>query len=99
MKFRAGDFLLDDAPGSAGPVEVDGDQIKALIENNQHSTTWEIVDTLEISKSSIENHLYQLGYVDCFDVWVPAKLSGSWGCFLTVFLHMVLYLIIRNVPF
>ena len=51
MKFRAGDFLLDDAPGSAGPVEVDGDQIKALIENNQHSTTWERTNVPQISKS------------------------------------------------
>ena len=24
-KFRAGDFSLDDAPRSGGPVEVDGD--------------------------------------------------------------------------
>ena len=35
---------------------------------------WEIANILKISKSSIENHLYQLGYVHCFDVWVPHKL-------------------------
>ena len=35
----------------------------------------EIADILKISKSSIENHLHQLGYVNCFDVWVPHKLS------------------------
>ena len=33
-KFRAGDFLLDDAPRLGRPVEVDSDQIKTLIENN-----------------------------------------------------------------
>ena len=33
-KFCAGDFLLDDAPWSGRPVEVDSDQIKTLIENN-----------------------------------------------------------------
>ena len=38
-KFHAGDFSLDDAPRSGRPVEVDSDQIKTLIENNQHSTT------------------------------------------------------------
>ena len=30
---------------------------------------------LKISKSSVENHLHQLGYVHHFDVWVPCKLS------------------------
>ena len=59
-KFCAGDFSLDDAPQSGRPVEVDSDQIKTLIENNQRFTTQEIADVLKISKSSIENHLYQL---------------------------------------
>ena len=29
-KFHAGDFSLDDAPGSGRPVEVDSDQIETL---------------------------------------------------------------------
>ena len=74
-KFRAGDFSLDDAPWSGRPVEVDSDQIETIIENNQHYTTWEIVDVLKISKSSAENHLHQLGYVNRLDVWVSRKLS------------------------
>ena len=36
VKFHAGDFSLDDAPQSGGPF--DSDQIKTLIENNQHYT-------------------------------------------------------------
>ena len=46
-KFRAGDFLLDDAPQLGRPVEVDSDQIKTLIENNQCPTTWETADILK----------------------------------------------------
>ena len=34
VKFRAGDFSLDDAPRSDRPVEVDSDQIKTVTENN-----------------------------------------------------------------
>ena len=34
VKFRAGDVLLDDAPRSGRPVEIDSDQTEALIENN-----------------------------------------------------------------
>ena len=37
-EFCAGDFSLDDAAHSGRPVKVDSNQIKTLIENNQHST-------------------------------------------------------------
>ena len=70
-KFRAGDSSLDDAPWSGRPVEVDSDQIETLIENNQHYVMQEIANILKISKSSVENHLHQLGYVNHFDFWVP----------------------------
>ena len=50
-KFHPGDFSLDDAPWLVRPAEVDRDQIKTLIENNQCSTMWEIADILKISKS------------------------------------------------
>ena len=71
-KIRAGDFSLDDAPWSGRTVE--SDRIETLDENNKRYTTWEVADILKISKSSAENHLHQLGYVHCFDVWVPHKL-------------------------
>ena len=51
MKVCAGDFLLGDAPQSGRPVEVDGNQIKTLTENNQPSTMQEIADILKIFKS------------------------------------------------
>ena len=76
-EFCAGDFSLDDAPRSGRPAEVDRDQTETLLENNQHYTTREIANILRISKSSIENLLHQLGYVNRFDVWVPYKLSGK----------------------
>ena len=74
-KFCAGDFLLDDAPWLGRPVEVDKDRIETIIENNQRYTTQEIANILRISKSSAENHLHQLGYVNHFDVWVSHNLS------------------------
>ena len=74
-KFCAGDFLLDNAPRSGRPVEVYSDQIETVIENNQCYTMREIANTLKISKSSVENHLHQLGYVNRSDVWLPRKLS------------------------
>ena len=47
-------FFLDDVPQSGRPIEVGSNQIKTLIENNKHCTTWEIADILKISQSSIE---------------------------------------------
>ena len=74
-KFCAGDFSLDNAPWSGRPSEVESNQIDTLTENNQRYTTREIANILKISKSSVENHLHQLGYINRFDVWVPHKLS------------------------
>ena len=51
VKFRAGDFSLDDAPQLGRPVEVDSNHIETLIENNQCYTRWETADILKISKS------------------------------------------------
>ena len=50
-KFRAGDFLLGDAPQSGRPVEVARDQTETLTENSQCYTTWELADILTVSKS------------------------------------------------
>ena len=59
-KFPAADFSLDSAPQSGRPVEVDSNQTETLIENNQHYIMWEIAQILKISKSNVENQLYQL---------------------------------------
>ena len=75
MKFLAGGFLLDDAPQSGRAAEVDRNQTETLTENNQCHTMQEIAGILKLTKSSLENHLYQFGYVNHFDVWVTRKLS------------------------
>ena len=73
MKFCTGDFSLDDdAPWSGGPVEVDSDQIKTLIENNQHYTIWEIDDILKVSQSI--QSLVKMKNVS-FILWEKTKLD------------------------
>ena len=52
-KFHEGNFLLDDAPWSNRPVEIDSYQIKILVEKNQCYITLEIADILKLSKSNI----------------------------------------------
>ena len=49
-KFHTGDFSVDNTPRSGRPVKVNSDQIKTLIENNQHYTMQDIANILKISK-------------------------------------------------
>ena len=51
VKFHAGDLSLDDASRSGRTVEVDSNQMKTAIENNQCYTTWERADICKISKT------------------------------------------------
>ena len=46
------DFSLDDVPWWGRPGEVDSDQMKILIENNQHYIMRELANILKISKST-----------------------------------------------
>ena len=59
-KFCPGDFSLNNNPWWGTPVEDESDQVKTLIEKNQHCTIWEIANILEISTSSMVNHLLSL---------------------------------------
>ena len=51
VKFCAGDVSLDAAPWLGRPFELESNQIKTLIENNQCSTMQEIANILKVSKS------------------------------------------------
>ncbi|EZA48646.1 Histone-lysine N-methyltransferase SETMAR [Ooceraea biroi] len=74
-KFRSGDFNVKDAPRSGRPIEIDDDKLKALIDSNRRLTTREIAENLNISKSSVENHLKRLGYISKLDISVPHELK------------------------
>ena len=51
LKISLDEILLDDAPQSGRPVEVDSNQIKTFIENDQCYTMQKIADILKISES------------------------------------------------
>ena len=61
--------------------------------NSQCYTLQDMVSILKIFKSSIENHLHQLGFVNHFDVWVHQKLrKKKKKKNLIIFPHEILYL-------
>ncbi|GFX79335.1 histone-lysine N-methyltransferase SETMAR [Trichonephila clavipes] len=74
-KFRSGNFDVEDAPRSGRPVEADKDAIKALVDANRRITTREIGLRLNLSNSTVKDHLKGLGLSSKFDVWVPHVLT------------------------
>lgn len=76
-KFRSGDLSLKDDQRSGRPTKVDDHQMKAIIEENRHITVRKIAKRLNVSHTSVENHLKCLGFVKKFDVWVPHELKEN----------------------
>ncbi|GFU65941.1 histone-lysine N-methyltransferase SETMAR [Trichonephila clavipes] len=74
-KFRSGNFDVEDAPRSGRPVEADKDAIKALFDANRRITTREIGMRLNLSNSTVYDHLKGLGLSLKLDVWVPHVLT------------------------
>ncbi|XP_025264307.1 histone-lysine N-methyltransferase SETMAR-like [Camponotus floridanus] len=70
-KFRPGNFDVEDVPRSGRPVEADEDTIKALIDANRRITTREIAERLNLSNSTVHDHLKRLGLISKLDIWVP----------------------------
>ncbi|GFU35990.1 histone-lysine N-methyltransferase SETMAR [Trichonephila clavipes] len=65
------DVYGEDAPRSGRPLEADKDAIKALVDANRRITTREIGLRLNLSNSTVYDHLKGLGLSSKLDVWVP----------------------------
>ncbi|GFU90751.1 histone-lysine N-methyltransferase SETMAR [Trichonephila clavipes] len=74
-KFRSGNFDVEDAPRSGRPVEADKDAIKALVDANRRITTRVIGLRLNLSNSTVYDHLKGLGLSSKIGVWVPHVLT------------------------
>ncbi|XP_049818723.1 histone-lysine N-methyltransferase SETMAR-like [Aethina tumida] len=74
-KFRSGNFDVEDASRSGRPVEADKDAIKALVDANRRITTCEIGLRLNLSNSTVYDHLKSPGLSSKLDVWVPHVLT------------------------
>ncbi|GFU57501.1 histone-lysine N-methyltransferase SETMAR [Trichonephila clavipes] len=74
-KFLSGNFDVEDAPRSGKSVEADKDAIKALADANRRITTSEIGLRLNLSNSTVYDHLKGLGLSSKLDVWVPHVLT------------------------
>ena len=85
VKFHAGDFSLDNVPLSGRSLKLIAIHSNINWEQSVlHHEGASSQNILRISKSDIENHLYQLGYVIHFDVWLSHKLSEKPSYFLSL---------------
>jgi ATP/maltotriose-dependent transcriptional regulator MalT len=74
-KFRSDSFDVEDEPRSGRPVEVIEIIIKALIDANRRITTREIAERLNLSNSTVHDHLKRLGLISKLDICVPHVLT------------------------
>jgi [histone H3]-lysine36 N-dimethyltransferase SETMAR len=79
-KFRSGKFDVEDAPRSGRAVEADEDTIKVLIDENRRIITREIAERLNLSNSTVHDHLKRLGLISKLDVRVSHVLTEKNLC-------------------
>ena len=62
-KFCKEDESLEDEEGSSWPLEVDNDQLAAIIKADPPTTTWDVAKELNVNHSVVVWHLKQIGKV------------------------------------
>ena len=60
-KFCKGDKSLEDEKCSGWPSESDSDELRAIIEANPLTTTWEVAEDLSVDHFVLIQHLKQIG--------------------------------------
>ena len=60
-KFCKGDNSLEDEKCSGWPSESDSDELRAIIEANPLTTTWEVAEDLNVDYFVLIQHLKQIG--------------------------------------
>ena len=77
QKFCKGDKGLEDEKQSGWPLEVDNDQLRAIIEADSLTTTQEVAEEFNINCSTVIRHLKQIGKVKKLSKWVPRELTTN----------------------
>jgi len=76
-KFCQGDESLEDEEHSGQWLEVDNDQLRALIKADPLITTREVAEELSANCSIVIQHLKQIGKMKKLNKWVPCALTEN----------------------
>ena len=74
-KFSKGHKSLEGEESSGWPLEVDDDQLRAIIKADPLITMQEVAKELNIDLSMVDWQLKQIGKVKKLNKWVPHKLT------------------------
>ena len=75
-KFCKGDENFEDEH-SGWPLEVDSDKLRAIIEADPLTATWEVAEELSMDHSMVVWHLKSTGKMKKFNRWVPDELTAN----------------------
>ena len=64
---------IKDEEHSGWPSEVHNDQLRAIIEADPLTTTWEVAQKVNVSHSTVTWHLKQIKKVKRLDKWLPSE--------------------------
>ena len=73
-RLGTGNFNFKDEHWSGRPSKLNNDVLATKTERKTRQTR-ELAEELDISKSTVHEHLVSLGYTSRYNVWVPYKLS------------------------
>ena len=76
-KFSKGDKSLEGEESSGWPLEVDNDQLRAIIKADPLTTIREVAQELNVNHSMVVRYLKQMGKVKKLDKWVPHELTEN----------------------
>ena len=77
IKFKNGNFDIDDMPHSGRLSEFDKNHLKALLKEESHQTSRELAEKMNYNQKTIFNHLHSLGFAEKLGVWMPCELSEN----------------------
>ena len=75
--FSKGDKSLEGEESSGWPLEVDNDQLRAIIKADPLTTTQEVAKELNIDLSMVDWQLKQIGKVKKLNKWVSHELTKN----------------------
>ena len=76
-KFWLGKLSVENSSRTYRPTEIETDKIKVLFDENPYLTTQDIAGDLEISHTSVLNHIHKIGHVSRLNAWVPHALNEA----------------------
>ena len=77
VKFKNGNFDIDDTARSGRPPEFDEDHLKALLKEKSRQSSRELAEKMNCDQKTILNHLHSMGFSEKLGVWVLHELSEN----------------------